>query len=241
MTEPLIDVTGHRQSRIRARRVRWLRRLGVVLVGAALAGLVVWVFYGSSLLAVRDVTVTGNRLVTTEQVLAAAEVAEGTPLAVVDDRAVASRVGALPAVAGVRVERKWPTTLIVSITERSVRLVIARGDGFDWVDATGVVFHHAPERPDGTMLVEADADDDKVLAGIVTVANALPAQVLSRATTIAASSADSIVVKLDDGSRVVWGSAESSDLKAQVIGPLLEVKAGVYDVSSPTHPTTRAS
>ena len=40
-----------------------------------------------------------------------------------------------------------------------------------------------------------------------------------------------------DNARVVWGSADQSALKAQVIVPLLQQKGTVYDVSAPSNPT----
>lgn len=239
MTEPLIDVTGHRRRRQLTRRRQWWRRLGIAGAVLAAVGAVLWLLYASPLLVVRTVVVEGNRLVPTEQIVAEAGVAEGTPLIRVDERAVAQRVGELPAVANVALERRWPSTLVVKVTERAVRLVLASDGGFDWVDASGVAFHHAAERPEGTMLVEADRNDEAVLAAIVSTANALPPDVLARARAISATTVDSIVVKLDGGAQIVWGSAEDSDLKARVVIPLLGVKATVYDVSSPANPTTR--
>src|SRR5262245_6388353 len=62
-----------------------------VLVLAVLAG-VAWALLGSSLLVVRHVEVTGNRLVTATQVRQAAKIQPGTPLATVNTGAVAARV-----------------------------------------------------------------------------------------------------------------------------------------------------
>lgn len=239
MSEPLIDVTGRRRLRQREARRRLLRRLGLVAAVLAVAGGLVWLFYGSPLLVVRSVEVRGNTLVSAEEVTAAAAVPLGTPLVQVDDAGILARVGELPAVARLSVERRWPTTLAITVTEREVRLVVARDGGFDWVDADGATFHHTLERPEGTMLARAAHDDPAILAGIVSVANALPATLRGMATEITADTADSITVQLTDGRQVVWGSSEASDLKAQVVTGLLDVKAGVYDVSSPSHPTTR--
>ena len=45
---------------------------------------------------------------------------------------------------------------------------------------------------------------------------------------------------LKDGRTVVWGSAEESDTKAEVLATLLAtVQAQTYDVSVPSKPTTR--
>ena len=44
---------------------------------------------------------------------------------------------------------------------------------------------------------------------------------------------------LEDGKRVVWGSADSSELKANVLVALLSQPGRTYDVSSPDLPTIR--
>jgi cell division septal protein FtsQ len=84
---------------------RWVRRVG-------------WL-YGTQVLAVRQVEVTGSVLVPPEQVQAVAAVVLGTPLARVDTAAVAARVRSLPSVAAVDVSRSWPHTLVIEVTERT--------------------------------------------------------------------------------------------------------------------------
>ena len=49
---------------------------------------------------------------------------------------------------------------------------------------------------------------------------------------------DQISLVLRDGRTVVWGSAEDSDAKAEVLVELLEQPARKYDVSVPGQPTT---
>lgn len=239
MSEPLIDVTGVRLRRRREARRRRLKRLGVLAAVVAVLGGLGWLVLASPVLAVATVEVQGTKLLATEEVAGAAAVPLGVPLARLDEAAIVQRVAELPAVAGARLERRWPTTVRLVVTEREVRLVLARDGGYDWVDSTGVVFHHSPARPPGTVLAKAADDDPELLARIVAVVNALPVQVRDLAATVTADTLDSITVQLADGRAVVWGSAEASDLKAQVVVPLLAVKAKVYDVSSPSHPTTR--
>ena len=240
MTEPLVDVTGRRRQRERAKRLRLLRRVAAVLGVLAVIGGLVWVVVASPVFTVQSVRVTRTSIVAEAQVLDAAAIPLGTPLGRIDDQGARDRVAALPAVERVRVDRVWPNAVAISVTERTVRLVVAREGGFDWVDAAGVTFHATPERPEGVLLGSAASGEPRLLAALVKVANALPPAVRSQATMITADSLDSITITLAQESRVIWGSSEDSDLKAAVIGPLLSVKASVYDVSSPSHPTTRA-
>ena len=50
---------------------------------------------------------------------------------------------------------------------------------------------------------------------------------------------DQISLVLRDGRTVVWGSAEESELKAEVLAPLLSSPGQTYDVSVPGQPTIR--
>ncbi|NLE18761.1 MAG: peptidase S33, partial [Propioniciclava sp.] len=81
MTEPLVDVTGARRRRARARLRRRLVVAGIVAGVLAVIGGVAWVVLGSPWLAVREVRVEGATLVPVDQVVAAAAVPLGTPLA----------------------------------------------------------------------------------------------------------------------------------------------------------------
>jgi cell division protein FtsQ len=49
---------------------------------------------------------------------------------------------------------------------------------------------------------------------------------------------DSITLRLSDGRRVRWGSAEHSADKVSVLAVLLRLPARVYDVSVPAQPST---
>lgn len=240
MSEPLVDVTGARKRRGRAKRRRWLQRAGIAVLVAALLGAIAWVVWGSPWLLARHVEVSGVALLTSDEVVDAAQVPLDTPLAAIDTAGIEGRVvAALPAAASVKVTRAWPGTVSIAVTERSAVVIIPLGREFLWVSADGVIFHRSSEAPAGVLLATAGVSDVHVIGDMATVAAALPDQVRAQAATMNASSQDSIVVTLKDGRKITWGSAEASDLKAKVVVPLLGVRAREYDVSAPTHPTTR--
>ncbi len=240
MSEPLVDVTGARKRRGRAKRRRWLKRAGLAaLVGALLAG-IAWVVWGSPWLLARQVEVTGVAVVTTQDVVDAASVPFGTPLAAIDAAGIEARVvDALPAVAAAKVSRVWPGTVSIAVTERQAVLAVPLSREFLWVSADGVIFHRTSEAPAGVLTATSGIANVQVIGAMAAVAAALPEQVRSQASTMSAASQDSIVVTLSDGRKITWGSADESELKARVVVPLLGVKAREYDVSAPTHPTTR--
>jgi cell division protein FtsQ len=105
-------------SKARYRR----RRLAALLIGLLLVvtlGFGVRVLlYDAGLFDVEAVEVTGLVTVPEAEVLAAAAVQAGAPLAAVDTDAVATRVAALPPVESVHVGRSWPHTVTVTVTER---------------------------------------------------------------------------------------------------------------------------
>ena len=240
MTEPLVDVTGARRRRARARLRRRLRVAAVVVGVLAVVGGAVWAVLGSSVLAVSEVQVRGTVLLSPDQVAQAAAIRTGEPLVLVDTAAAERRVReALPAVESVTVERAWPTTVGIDVVEATPKVVIAVPGSWVWISGDGRSFHQTPERPAGVLEAQGNLSDDQVLVTLARVADELPPQLAGMGRTIRATSMDSVVVELTDGRRVVWGSAEDGALKAAVLGPLLQVQASEYDVSAPTHPTTR--
>jgi len=239
VTQPLVDVTGRRRRRARERLVRRLQLVGALAAVLALLGGGAWLVTASPVFVVSSVAVEGAKLTPADDVRTAAAVGEGVPLARVDLDGVATRVAQLPAVARVEVARTWPGTVTVALTERQVRLVRRIGSGYQWLDASGRGFHASGKPPKGVVRADVPGDDPGLLAAVASVADALPDALRERTEVVRARTADSIVLELADGGEVVWGSAEQSSLKAEVVVPLLALDARVYDVSAPTHPTTR--
>jgi len=222
-----------RRKQSRRRRVRQTVLAGlIVLVVAGLA----WLIGFSSVLGVNRVQVDGTSLVTADQVTAAAQVVTGTPLARVDGKAIAARVAAaIPEVASVTVSRHWPNTLVIHVTERAIVYQVQSSGAYQWVDATGDIFHSSPDAQ-AVPVVTVDTTDLQLVRDVATVVTSIPADVSPHVVSISAATGDSITLTLDDGRQVFWGSADQSDLKAQVIGPLLNIPGTVYNVSAPAYP-----
>jgi len=224
--------------RRQSRRRRARRTLLAILVALVAVGLV-WLVGFSTVLGVNRVQVTGANLVSADQVTAAAQVASGTPLARVNGKALADRVtAAIPEVASVTVSRHWPSTLVIHVNERAIVYQVQAGGAYQWVDATGKVFHTSPDAQP-VPVVTVDATDQQLLDDVATVVTALPADLTPLVVSISAATRDSITLSLNDGRQIVWGSADQSSLKAQVIVPLLKISGTVYDVSAPANPAVR--
>lgn len=234
-----LDATTRLAVRRRSqRRRRWLRWLWLGLVLAVLAGLVYLVGF-SPVLAVARVEISGTDVLSKKEVSQAAGVELGTPLVRVDVGGIAERVAGLPPVAEVSVTRQWPDQVTIAITERTSRLAIASGTGYLIADASGVVFDTATSRPKGLVLVEANPRDQQALADAGVVFSSLSEQTAKQVTAVLARGRDSLSLRLGNGARVFWGSAEQSELKSEVLDALLEQGGTVFDVSAPAHPTRR--
>ena len=98
-----------------------------------------WVLFGSRLLVVRSVEVTGTHLVPKSEVLAAAGILKGVPLIRVNTGAVADRVDRITQVQSARVTRSWPDGVVIAVQERKPALAVPAAGRFDLVDPSGVV------------------------------------------------------------------------------------------------------
>jgi len=238
-------VTPLRSRRRRSRRrVSTRRRLLVVLaVGLLVAGVAAWVVLGSPLLAVRTVQVDGAVGLPEQEVVQTAGIAEGTPLVRVDTGAAAARVAALPQVASVEVTRGWPNTVVVTLAERVPVAVVTDGGTRRLVDAKGVVFDTITGDPPAGVVpldVRDPGPDDAATTAALGALTALPRDVRDEVTGVAAHTADDVTLTLTDGRSVLWGSADRTARKAEVLGALLQQMdsgaldpAGTVDVSTP--------
>lgn len=223
----------------RRRRRRAVGVLTLLLLTAALlvAAAGVW---RSGVLDVGSVHVTGIERTGEEDVLTAVGPVLGTPLPLVDVEGTRERVASLPLVAGVRVSRRWPSTLLVSVTERAPVATVPHAGGLVLVDADGVVLERVAGPTAGAPLIEVDlAAGTAPLRASRAVWQALPAELAAQVTTIRAGSPADVTLVLGDGRQVRWGTAEDSALKAGVTLALLRTTAArTYDVSAPGAPAT---
>ncbi|MEY9212989.1 FtsQ-type POTRA domain-containing protein [Thermobifida halotolerans] len=196
----------------------------VTLLLVALVTVVVWVLLESRLLVVRQVEVTGLDRLTEEEVVAAADVATGTPLARVDTGAVVERVAELRLVESVAVRRGWPATLRVEVTERTPVLALSVEGGYHLVDREGVRVEEADTRPEGYPLVRVTGEvrGNPAVAESARVVGALPESLVDAVDTVVATDRARITLELVGGATVMWGDSERGADKARALEVLLE-------------------
>ena len=216
------------------------------VVGVVVVSLLVVLAWFTPVLSVRTVRVDGVASLPAAQVQEAAGVAEGTPLLRVDVSAAAARVARLPQVADVQVTRGWPSTVVITVVERTPLAVVEEAGRRTLVDAEGVLFDTITGDPPAGVVPLEVADpgpgDPATEAGLAAVA-ALPGELrahVDRVTARTSRDTTAVGLHLDDGTNVLWGDGSESDRKATVLVALLqqieagEVEpAGTLDVSAP--------
>lgn len=242
---PVLSAQGRLAQRARderrAHRRALLRRAGWVLAATAPFVLAGWLLLASPWLVVDEVVVTGAERLTTAEVLAAADVELGLPLARVDTAGVAERVRGLGPVLSVEVDRGWPGTLEVRVVEREPVAAVGRAPSFTLLDATGQRLGTVKAVPAGVVRlgVAHAGPEDAATRAALTVLGDVPAGVRRHLAAIRAVSAEQVTLVLRDGRTVLWGGVEQARAKAAVLVPLLRLKGTAYDVSTPTVVTRR--
>jgi cell division protein FtsQ len=221
-------------------RVAWF-----ALAAAGVAGAAVWVLFGSRLLVVRSVTVTGIHLVPRSEVLAVAGVKPGTPLIRVNTAEVAARIDTIRQVRSVLVRRSWPDRVVIVVRERTAALAVTApvegdgkaGEGYDLVDADGVVVQWVASRPAGLPLYPTAAPisslrGDPDLAASAAVLGELPPWLRRSVASVTAPEPDQVTLRLTDGITVLWGGTDRAGAKAAELTALMPAHMHYYDVSA---------
>lgn len=137
-------IKARREAVLHGHRRRRRRRLMTALVLlSVLAGC--WLAAKSSLLTVESVDVTPSPNAGAEAIREAAGIGVDLNMLELDESAIARKVEALPWVGRATVERRWPKTVSIAVTERTIRAVVPDGSG-GWllVDETGRVLGPTP-------------------------------------------------------------------------------------------------
>ncbi|TQJ01914.1 cell division protein FtsQ [Amycolatopsis cihanbeyliensis] len=226
--------TGTQPSRSKAMRRRWIAVLSVLTV----LGLA-YVLLFTSLLGVRSVEVHGTGDLTAEQVRQAADVPHHRAMLRLDTGEIRDRVTRLPRVAEVEVSRSWPSTIEITVTERTAVGFFDTGAELRLVDGDGVVFRTVPEPPSGLpeLKLARVAPDDPVTRAVTAVLGQFPPPLRERVVSVGANTPASVELTLADGKIVRWGDAEQPERKAKVLAALMTREGTTYDVSSPELPT----
>jgi len=216
-----------------------------VLAAAGIVAAAAWVLFGSPLLVVRSVIVSGTRLVPDSEVLAVADVAPGTPLIRVNTAQVEARVDTIRQVRSALVTRSWPNRLVITVREWTPALALtAPGGGYDLAAPDGAVVEWVARRPASLPLypvaspgVSLSGNPD--FAAAVAVLGELPAGLRHAVRSVAAPSPDQVTLHLAGGITVLWGGTDRAAAKARELTALMQTHLRYYDVSAPGSATAK--
>lgn len=238
-TRPPSVADGKPDSRQRTRRRRiWpIVLIGVLVLG--LLGAAVWLVGFSTVLAAQRVDISGLRTLSKTEVTDKAAVSLGVPLARQDLGGIADRVATFPQVEHVVVERSWPSTVSITVTERTPVFAVRYANLYVLVDKHGIPYLTVTKRPANLPLAAASKDDRASLIEIATVSRELSKKLRNQVVTIRAESPYALILVLDSGLEISWGTSAQSQLKGEVALALLKQDPKAIDVSAPHHPSIR--
>lgn len=225
----------------RRRRRNWLTAL------AAVGALALFVVAGAftPIMAVREVQVVGTVNVNPADVQQALARFDGRPLALVDDAEVHRALEPFPMIQHYAVERVPPHTLLVRIEER-VPVISVQGDaGFAVFDSAGVLLASAETPPAGAPVGVGAVTDfsSEAFRSAGRALRDMPDELRAQVVSVTASSGQDVTFTLSNGIEVLWGDADRTRYKAEVLARMLVALAdrGVeyIDVSSADAPVFR--
>lgn len=218
-------VRSAKPKNVRKSKTPWLIWLILVL---AVSGW--WILYQSKWFIAQGVTVTGNSRLTVEQISAVAAVPIGNSLMSINTAAMTEQLMELAEIKVVTVERGWPHTILIQVTERTPIAVAATLSGFNLIDSEGLNAGSVAAPPPGLLVISAVPESKAMLGAINTLA-AIPAQ--WQLIALAASTQDNIVATLASGAVITFGSSERAADKVEVAQALMEKGYSVINVSAP--------
>ena len=222
MPQPARPASKQSTRKLKIPRVIWL-----ILV---IAVFVWWSLYLSKWFIAQEISVTGNERLTIEQISTLAEVPIGNSLMSIDTAAMAAQLMSMPEIEVATVERGWPHTILIKVTERTPIAVAATASGFNLIDSQGHNAGAVAAPPAGLLIISAQPDSNAMLGAIKTLA-AIPAQ--WQLIGLSAPTQDSIVATLGSGAVITFGSSERAADKVEVAQALMEKGYSVINVSAP--------
>lgn len=258
--------------RIRERRNKVLRSTGrrrlyaiaaVILTFVLI--LVLHLLLRTSIFSVQTINVYGSTHYSKGSIISSSGVLPGTPLTEIDPKVVAKRLESMPWNAAVTVQKKWPSTLNISVTGRFPLVVIAESATTDLlIDSTGRVLTQQSSASSGNWIrlcLSSNISSSKQLksqAGctfqsvpvgsfistkyrpLLAVASALRSSHFSQITELALSSNGGIDGLLRTGVAVRFGSTSQLDQKIRSLGLILKQASiagySTIDVRVPAEP-----
>ncbi|MFX0572944.1 cell division protein FtsQ/DivIB [Nocardia nepalensis] len=210
------------------------------LLGVCVLTVLAVVAWFTPALSVSTVEIDGAAAVPEQEVRDKLEIPSGRSMLRIDTDAMARRVASITKVRTARVQRVFPSTVKVTVVERTPVLFWDSPQGAHLMDTEGVEFA-IEVSPIGVPKLDTahPGGDDPVTRAAVSVMSVLPAALVIQVDEVVARSISDISLNLRDGRTVLWGGTNDAERKAAVVMPLLTRDGTVFDVSSPNLVTVK--
>jgi cell division protein FtsQ len=205
-----------------------------------------WWAVHSSIFDAHHIVVTGETRLSRSEVIRASGVGRSTNVFFADPSAVEAALEANPWVADATVTRALPSTIGIQVTERRPASTVAVGSTWFLVAADGTVLGPAAHRPHLPMLPTAATVTigarSPALAGPAAVAGGMSPELRAHVVNVAPGPDGSVQLGMDDGVRVLFGSATDVLAKDQAIAGIVDwarerhTALATIDVRSPDAP-----
>ena len=195
-----------------------------------------WSLYQSKWFIAQEVSISGNSRLTVEQISATAAVPIGNSLMSINPGLITEQLQALPEIKVATVERGWPHSILITVTERTPIAVAATVSGYNLIDEEGLNAGVVAAPPAGLIVISAQPDSPAMTNAISALA-AIPAE--WAITGLSATTQDSVVATLGNGVVITFGSGERAADKVEVAQALMEKGYTVINVSAPDAPTVK--
>ena len=206
----------------RVHLARWRRFVSAFLVVAIISAAIG--LYTSPLLRVQKVEVVGATAVSADEVNSLARL-EGDSMMRLDFASAEERVETIPMVQSARLERRWPQTVRVVITERTPWAFWQAGEDRYVIDTEGVVLPGSVPLENAPVISDVSgplrlSPGDHVDGDAVFLARALldrvPATLAMNVASLEYSPQQGLALTTDAGYRVVVGDSQNVDYKLAV-------------------------
>ena len=217
-------VEVRRANARRRRRRRWIT-LGIIAVIVAIP-----VLLFSPLLSVRSMSVRGTRHLVPEQITQLSGISAGDSMITLDPGAAADGIRGSHWVRRVSVDRRWPWSVDIVVSERRLAAIVAGSSGSKFLVADdGVVLEPADVvAPRGAVTVllpdvavDANTQFDPAMTSSIALVGNLPTWLAPRVTATVIDGAGRITFTLDKGITLVFGMADDGERKLTAAQTLL--------------------
>ena len=211
------------RQRVRRRRRQLAWGAAAIVVAFGLSEVAKSPLFGLSAVQVR-----GTSMLSVDEVVAASGVRPGQPYLSVDPATVSRRLQTLPRVRRAEVRRDYPSSLLITVTERAATASIAAAGRYWLVAADGTVLEPSATRPDGVPFVAGVPVPDALrpgarlpaggpLANAVAALGGLRPELAKLVAAVEARSVDGLEFRLRGGLRILYGLAEQQAAKDEAV------------------------